>query len=215
MALLINEIFHSIQGESSYAGWPCVLVRLTGCNLRCSYCDTTYAYDEGSSMLVEEVIGRVHAFHCRRVEITGGEPLIQRETPILIQRLLDLAYTVLLETNGSQDISKVADRSIKIVDFKCPSSGEAEANDMQNLSRLQPHDEIKCVIGNREDYAFAKDLSEYMHGPLGLKNTIHFSPILGRLEPRDLAEWILADRLDVRFNLQLHKVIWGPGERGR
>jgi 7-carboxy-7-deazaguanine synthase len=215
VALLVNEIFFSIQGESSYAGWPCVLVRLAGCNLRCSYCDTTYAYDEGNYMAVGELLGALGVYGCSLVEITGGEPLIQEETPILVRRLLDLKYTILVETNGSLDISMIDSRSVRIVDFKCPSSGEAHSNDMENLLRLQPHDELKCVIGSVEDYAFAKEIEREVHGRLALGNMIHFSPIYGRLEPRELVDWILTDRLNVRLNLQLHKYIWGRDERGR
>ena len=217
MALRVNEIFHSIQGESSYAGWPCVFVRLTGCNLRCTYCDTRYAYEEGSEMSVSEILDRVRAFRCRLVEVTGGEPLIQDETPQLVSGLLRRGYTVLVETNGSRDISLLDRECIKIVDFKCPSSGEAERNDLDNIRRLGENDEVKLVIGTREDYEFARELAELIHGARGAggrRKTVHFSPVLGVLEPRALAEWLLSDGLDVRLNLQLHKYIWDPEQRG-
>lgn len=214
MALRVNEIFHSIQGESGYAGWPCVFVRLTGCNLRCSYCDTRYAYDEGDLVTLREIIGRVRRFDCPLVEITGGEPLLQAETPGLIAELLDLGHTVLLETNGSMDISAVDRRCVKIVDFKCPSSGESDANDMGNLGRLGPPDEIKCVIGTREDYEFAREIERLIAERAGTCATVCFSPVFGKLEPKELAEWILADRLRVRLGMQLHKIIWEPDRRG-
>jgi 7-carboxy-7-deazaguanine synthase len=214
VALLVNEIFHSIQGEAGYTGWPCAFVRLTGCNLRCSYCDTQYAYDEGVSMTVGETIDRVRAFECPLVEITGGEPLLQEETPRLIADLLDLGHTVLLETNGSRDISAVDGRCVRIVDIKCPSSGESGANDLENLRRLGPHDEIKCVIGTREDYEFAKDALRLTAERAVIGNVVHFSPVFGKLEAKDLAEWILGDRLRVRLGMQLHKIIWDPDRRG-
>ncbi|ABK17668.1 radical SAM protein [Syntrophobacter fumaroxidans] len=214
MALRVNEIFHSIQGESGYAGWPCVFVRLTGCNLRCSYCDTRYAYDEGDFVTLREIIGRVRRFDCPLVEITGGEPLLQPETPELVAELLDLGHTVLVETNGSMDISVVDRRCVKIVDFKCPSSGESDANDMENLERLGSRDEIKCVIGTREDYEFAREIERLAAERAGTGSTVCFSPVFGKLEPRELAEWILADRLRVRLGLQLHKIIWEPDTRG-
>jgi 7-carboxy-7-deazaguanine synthase len=223
VALRVNEIFHSIQGESSYAGWPCVFVRLTGCNLRCTYCDTRYAYEEGSEMSVSEILDRVRAFRCRLVEVTGGEPLIQDETPHLVSGLLRRGHTVLVETNGTRDISLLDVDCIKIVDFKCPSSGEAERNDLENIQRLGESDEVKLVIGTREDYEFARELADLIcgasdsHGSYGFHvpcRTVHFSPVLGVLKPRALAEWLLSDRLDVRLNLQLHKYIWDPHQRG-
>ncbi len=214
MALRVNEIFHSIQGESGYAGWPCVFVRLTGCNLRCSYCDTRYAYEEGTFMTIPEIAAKIACYGCPLVEVTGGEPLIQEDTPELIGGLLDSGHTVLLETNGSRDISLVDARCIRIVDFKCPSSGEEHSNDFDNIRRLQPHDEIKCVIGNRADYEFAKDIVRLAHTDGRKGTTVHFSPIFGKLEAKQLVEWILADRINVRLNVQLHKIIWGPDRRG-
>ena len=214
MALFVNEIFHSIQGESSYAGWPCAFVRLSGCNLRCSYCDTRYAYEEGVSMAIPDIIARVRSYDCRLIEVTGGEPLMQEDTPRLIRDLIRCGHTVLLETNGSRDISRVDDRCVRIVDFKCPSSGEAESNDFDNLDRLKPHDELKCVIGDRADYEFAKDIVRLIRADFRDRVTIHFSPMFGRLKVEQLAEWILEDRIRVRLNLQLHKIIWGSDKRG-
>ena len=214
MALKVNEIYYSIQGESSYSGYPCVFVRLTGCNLRCSYCDTKYAYHEGEKLEVTDILQMIKAYQCPLVEITGGEPLIQADTPALIKILLDNGFNVLLETNGSQDISQVDGRCVKIVDIKCPGSGEADQNDLSNLNRLNENDELKFVIGSREDYEFAlKFLGSPNFWPNTLKS-IHFSPAFGILKPIVLAQWILADHLKVRLNLQLHKIIWSPEERG-
>ncbi len=214
MSLKVNEIFCSIQGESTFAGQPCVFIRLTGCNLRCSYCDTAYAYDEGSLIEIEEIVEKVKEFDCSLVEITGGEPLLQDETPQLIKTLLELEYTVLLETNGSKDISMVDRRCIKIMDIKCPSSGEERHNDPENLHRLNPGDELKLVIAERADYDFAVDILSRISGDRKKDIHIHFSPCFGRIEPRELSEWILKDRLNVRLNLQLHKYIWPPDMRG-
>ena len=207
MTLRVNEVFYSIQGESSYAGRPCVFVRLTGCNLRCSYCDTKYAYEEGIELEIGEIIDRVAFYQCPLVEVTGGEPLMQKETPALIRRFLDEGYEVLLETNGSQDISQVDGRCVKIVDIKCPSSGEADKNDFENLNRLSDKDEIKFVISDREDYEYAKKMLDLLgSNPLTVK-ALHFSPVFGKLDPKTLAEWILEDNMDVRLHLQLHKYI--------
>jgi 7-carboxy-7-deazaguanine synthase len=214
LPLRVNEIFFSIQGESSYAGRPCVFVRLTGCNLRCSYCDTPYAYEEGIWLDIPDIEKSVAAFNCRLVEITGGEPLIQTKTPELIRQLLDHAFTVLLETNGSQDIGVVDERCIRILDIKCPSSGESEHNDLKNLGKMTPHDEIKFVIGNREDYEYAKNiLSSCLQHQDHLKPPL-LSPVFGKMDPETLAQWILEDQLDVRMQIQLHKLIWGPEKRG-
>ena len=211
MALKVHEIFYSIQGESSYTGRPCVFIRLTGCNLRCSYCDTQHAYYEGEDMEIGEIIDRVVSYKCPLVEVTGGEPLNQQETPVLIHRLLKKGFEILMETNGTQDISQVDDRCVKIVDIKCPSSGENEKNDLGNLTRLSDKDEIKFVIGSREDYEYAKKIRNL--NPLKV-NAIHFSPVFGKMDPRILAKWILEDRLDVRLHLQIHKIIWNPEQKG-
>jgi len=214
MALKVNEIFYSIQGESSYAGRPCVFVRLTGCNLRCSYCDTRYAYEQGLEMNISEILDRVDAFECPLVEVTGGEPLIQKETPDLIHALLKRDYEVLLETNGSLDTGKIDERCVKIIDVKCPSSGEHKKVDPELLNKLGEKDEVKFVIGDRQDYEYARGILGRLRKGLAKQNLVLFSPVYGRIEPRILSQWILADRLDVRLNLQLHKIIWGQEQRG-
>ena len=212
MTLLVNEIFYSIQGESIYSGRPCIFVRLTGCNLRCSYCDTRYAYEEGVNMELTEIMNRIAAYMCRLVEITGGEPLLQSETPTLIYRLLENGYEVMLETNGSLDISRVDERCIKIVDIKCPTSGESDKNDMENLKRLGSKDQVKFVIENRMDYEYAKETMD-SNCPDFPEEQILFSPVSGGIAPSRLAEWILEDNLNVRLHLQLHKIIWPDEER--
>ena len=212
--LKVNEIFYSIQGESSYAGRPCVFVRLTGCNFRCSYCDTRYAYEEGDDLEIGEIIDRITSHRCGLVEITGGEPLIQKDTPFLIQSLLDLGFEVLLETNGSMDISVIDNRCVRILDIKCPSSGEAQKNYLENLKQLQPKDEIKFVIGGRDDYDYAKKILSFMDRANGNIKPPLFSPVYGKMNPELLAQWILADHLDVRMQIQLHKTIWGSETRG-
>lgn len=211
MSLIVNEIFYSIQGESSYAGWPCVFVRLTGCNLRCSYCDTVYTYAEGKGKTIAEILGEIRKFQCSFVELTGGEPLLQKETPVLVENLLKRGYRVLLETNGSLDISQVSSQCVRIVDFKCPSSGMAHANNLKNIDYLSHKDEVKFVIGDWEDFNFAKNLMRLMEK---VKGTIHFAPVLGRLKPRDLAKWILEEHLKVHLQLQLHKIIWPSKKKG-
>jgi len=212
--LLVNEIFYSIQGESSHAGRPCAFVRLTGCNLRCSYCDTVYAYDEGSRLEIGEIERKIRAFDCSLVEITGGEPLLQAGTPELVRTLLDRRYTVLLETNGSMDIGVVDERCIRIVDVKCPSSGESEKNRLENLALITPNDEVKFVVGDREDFVYAKSMiSTHLAGRNGLKPPL-IAPVFGWINPEILARWILEDHLDVRMQIQLHKVIWGAEKRG-
>jgi len=212
--LKVNELFYSIQGESSHAGRPCVFVRLTGCNLRCSYCDTRYAYDEGQNLEIDEIIDRVTSYRCRLIEITGGEPLIQKETPELIHKLLERGFEVLLETNGSLDISNIDDRCVKIVDIKCPSSGEVKNNDLENLKKLSDKDEIKFVIGSEEDYVYAKKIMSWIgKRNLRIKPPV-FSPVHKQMNSKLLAEWILADHIDVRMQIQLHKIIWGSETRG-
>jgi len=213
MTLLVNEIFYSIQGESIHSGRPCIFVRLTGCNLRCSYCDTRYAYEQGVNMEITEIINRIAAHRCRLVEITGGEPLLQSQTPILIYRLLENGYKVMLETNGSLDISSVDGRCIKIVDIKCPTSGESDKIDLGNLKRLGSKDQVKFVIGDRSDYKYAKVTMDSI-SPDFPEEQILFSPVSGGITPSQLAEWILEDSLNVRLHLQLHKIIWPDRERG-
>lgn len=213
MAITVNEIFYSIQGESLDAGRPCVFIRLTGCNLRCAYCDTRYAYTEGADMEIPEILNRVVDYQCRLVEITGGEPLCQHETPQLVRTLLDKGYTVLLETNGSFDISGLDSRCKKIVDIKCPGSGESMKNMPDNIHRLGPDDQIKFVIGDHDDYVYARQMVERI--PAGFpKSHILFSPVHGKIDPQTLAQWILQDNLEVRLHLQLHKYIWPNRDRG-
>ncbi|MEI6125132.1 MAG: radical SAM protein [Pseudomonadota bacterium] len=213
MTLKLNEIFYSIQGESTYAGYPCIFIRLAGCNLRCSYCDTTYAYDEGEDVAVEKIIDTISSYKCRLIEITGGEPLLQAETPALIRKLLDKNYRVLLETNGTLDTGSVDARCIKIMDIKCPSSGEEGKNNFLNLSKFTERDEIKFVIGTRDDYVYAKKILPLLQGN-SLIQHIHFSPAKEMILPSTLSAWILEDSLDVRLNLQLHKIIWPLDQRG-
>lgn len=214
MALKVNEILYSIQGESSRAGYPCVFVRLTGCNLRCSYCDTRYAYHEGEHLEIGEILDRVRAYCCPMVEVTGGEPLVQEATPLLILRLLNEGFKVLMETNGSLNIARVDQRCIRIVDVKCPSSGEVDRNDLENLARLTGRDELKFVIGDRRDYEYARAILQRNNQSPVMVGHVHFSPIFGKIGPDILASWILEDHLDARLNPQLHKIIWDPEQRG-
>ena len=212
LTLKVNEIFYSIQGESSCAGWPCIFIRLTGCNLRCFYCDTAYAYEEGEEKTVFAILEEIQKFQCALVEVTGGEPLLQAETPVLVNSLLKQGYRVILETNGSLDIRRVSNQCVRIVDFKCPGSGMADANNLKNLDYLSDQDEVKFVIGNREDFNYARDLIERMGERV--KNSIHFSPVFGKLEPRQLAKWILEENVSVHLQLQIHKIIWPTIKRG-
>ena len=211
--LTINEIFHSIQGESTHAGRPCVFVRLTACDLRCRWCDTPYAFHDGRKMTVDEVVADVNARGCPVVEVTGGEPLLQPDVYPLMQRLLDAGKTVLIETGGHRSIAKVPAGVIRIVDVKCPGSGESEKNDWSNLALLTATDEVKFVIADRADYDFARDVlqREQLDGKVA---AVLFSPVHGELEARQLAEWVIADRLPVRVQLQVHKYIWSPTTRG-
>ncbi|MCL4475025.1 MAG: radical SAM protein [Nitrospirae bacterium] len=208
----VCEIFSSIQGESTYAGMPCVFVRMTGCNLRCSYCDTVYAYEEGTELTGEEIMDKIQAIGLKTVEITGGEPLLQKDVPPLTKKLLDREYRVLIETNGSQDIHGIDERAVIILDIKTPGSGMADKVMLSNLPLLKPQDEVKFVITHRNDYEWAK-IFVREHSLMG-RCTILFSPAFGMLDPRHLSKWILEDRLEVRLNLQLHKYIYGPDVRG-
>jgi 7-carboxy-7-deazaguanine synthase len=210
----VNEIFYNIQGESLYAGLPCTFVRLSGCNLRCVYCDTRYAYEEGAWMPINDIIKAVAAYPCRLVEITGGEPLFQEQTPDLISTLIENGYTLLLETNGSMDIRPVDPRCIKIIDVKCPGSGESEKNNFKNLKHLSAHDQIKFVITNKNDYEFAKNILATTW-PESCPVPVLFSPAYNIMEPAVLADWILKDGLDARLHLQLHKIVWPDIERGK
>jgi len=211
--LTINEIFHSIQGESTHSGRPCVFVRLTACDLRCSWCDTPYAFTEGRKMTVDEVMTQVGTFGCGLVELTGGEPLLQREVYSLMDRLLAAGHTVMLETGGHVSIEQVPQPVIKIVDVKCPGSGESQRNHWANLDRLAPHDEVKFVIKDRADYEYARDVVR-RHELTRRAAAVLFSPVHAVLDAKTLAEWILEDRLEVRLQLQTHKYIWGADVRG-
>ena len=211
--LTINEIFHSIQGESTHAGRPCVFVRLTACDLRCSWCDTPYAFTEGHKVPLDEIVEQVKAFNCPVVEITGGEPLLQKNVYPLMQRLLDDGFTVMLETGGHISIEHVPPGVIRIMDVKCPGSGEAHRHDWTNMNRLSAHDEVKFVLKDRADYEFARDVVA-RHALSGRVRAVLFSPVHDVLMPKQLAEWILADKLDVRLQLQAHKYIWNPQTRG-
>jgi 7-carboxy-7-deazaguanine synthase len=211
--LTINEIFYSIQGESTYAGKPCVFVRLTGCDLRCSWCDTPYAFSEGQKMSVEAVLERVNQFGSPLVEVTGGEPLLQEDVYPLMQRLLDSGRTVLLETGGQIDVSRVPGAVVKVMDVKCPGSGEADRNEWSNIDRLGSRDQVKFVIKDRADFEFARDIVT-KHALDRRCAAVLFSPVHGVLHPKDLSQWILDDDLPVRLQLQIHKHIWGADARG-
>jgi 7-carboxy-7-deazaguanine synthase len=213
MSLVVNEIFYSIQGESSFAGMPCFFVRLTGCNLRCSYCDTRHAYEAGESMSVEAVLSAMPPDYTGLVEVTGGEPLLQDECPALVDRLLRKGHTVLVETNGSRDIRALPDGSICILDIKCPESGVSDRMDLRNLHRLRPADEVKFVVQNRSDYLWARDLVG--ENPPRPAEKVLFSPAHGTCDPRELAEWLLADKLEGRIQLPLHRILWPGVERAK
>ena len=206
----INEIFYSIQGESTFSGMPTVFVRATGCHLRCSWCDTEYAFEEGKELSIDEVIHQVEAFGCSLVEVTGGEPLLQKETFTLMKKLLDNGFTLLLETSGAVSVREVDPRVRVIMDVKCPGSGMSGRMVWENLSLLKKGDELKFVIADEEDYEWAKGILAQWKP----KQEVIFSPVFGLQDPQKLAEWILADRLPVRLQLQLHKQIWSPETRG-
>jgi len=210
--LKIHEIFHSIQGESTFAGRPCVFVRLTGCQMRCVWCDTAHAFYDGDWASLDEIVERVASFGCPLVEITGGEPLLQPDVHPLMTRLCDAGFELLLETGGGLDISPVDPRVRRIVDVKCPASGESANNRWENLDALRPTDELKFVVSGRDDYEWAKRV--IAERALVGRCPIHFSPVWGAVELPSLARWILEDRLPVRFSLQLHKQIWGADAKG-
>jgi 7-carboxy-7-deazaguanine synthase len=209
--LRVTEIFHSIQGESTAAGLPSAFVRLTGCPLRCSWCDTAYAFTGGRAMSVAEIVAEVGAFGSPLVEVTGGEPLAQRGCPDLLTALCERGYRVLLETSGALPIAGVDPRVRIIMDWKCPGSGESSRNLEENLRHLKDDDEVKLVLASREDYEWARRLVQA--GRFGGRDVL-VSPVWGSVEPRDLAAWILEDRLVVRLQLQLHKILFGPEARG-
>ncbi len=210
--LRVNEIFYSIQGESTRAGRPCVLVRLTGCQMRCHWCDTAYSFYEGEWRSLDEVLAEVESYGCDLVEVTGGEPLLQPGTPALLAALCDRGLEVLLETGGGLAISGLDPRVRRILDVKCPGSGEAEHNLWSNLDRLTPRDEVKFVLADQADYLWAREVVHRYRLPE--RCPVHFAPVHGRLAPADLAAWVLRDRLRVRLQLQLHKLIWEPDARG-
>ena len=211
--LTVNEIFYSIQGESTRAGRPCVFVRLTACDLRCSWCDTPYAFHEGRKMSVADVVRETERFRCPLVEITGGEPLLQDDVYELMDELLARGRTVLLETGGHRPIDRVPAAVVRIVDVKCPGSGEAARNHLANLDSLAPHDEVKFVIKDRDDYEYARGIVD-RHQLAGRCAAVLFSPVHGVLDLKTLSEWMLEDRVPARLQLQLHKYIWAPETRG-
>lgn len=211
--LTINEIFYSIQGESTYAGRPCVFVRLTACDLRCSWCDTPYAFYEGRKRSLDEVLADVERFNCSLVEVTGGEPLLQEGVYPLLDALVERGNTVLLETGGHRGTARVPEPVVTILDVKCPGSGEAHRNDWSNLDRLRPHDEVKFVVKDRADYEYARDVIA-RYDLASRAAAVHLSPVHGVMEARTLSEWVLADHLPARVQLQLHKYIWDPATRG-
>ena len=212
MSLKINEIYYSVQGESTHSGCPCIFIRLTYCNLRCSYCDTEYAFYDGKDMEITDIMSEIKRWDCNLVEVTGGEPLFQDECIDLLNELVNSNYEVMLETGGSLSISDVPKKVVKIVDFKCPSSGMVKKNLWSIVDDLQAHDEVKFVIGNREDFDWAKDrITEYSMDKIC---TLLFSPTFGEINPQQIVEWLLAENLPVRMQLQLHKMIWSPEEKG-
>ena len=210
--LVVHEIYASLQGESSWAGLPCGFVRLSACHLRCTWCDTPHAFDEGARRTVEDVVLEAHSLGTHLVEVTGGEPLLQPGVYPLMAKLADLGHGVLLETSGSLDVSKVDPRVIKVVDVKCPGSGEVESNRWENLDLLGPRDELKFVLAHRADYEWARD--QIRARGLEARGGLLLSVAHGLLAPADVAAWMLEDRLEARFQVQLHKVLWDPTARG-
>ena len=216
--LRVTEIFHSVQGESTWIGAPCTFVRLTGCPLRCTWCDTEYSFHGGDRMSLEAILTRVREIGTPLVEVTGGEPLIHRNAFHLVERLLDEGFTVLVETSGAIDVSALDGRAHKIMDLKCPGSGESEKNLWSNLEHLTGRDEVKFVVRDRADYEWAREVIRERGLDTAVRagglEALLISPVWGEIEPAELAEWILADRLPVRFQLQLHKQIWGADVTG-
>ncbi|HEX4348539.1 MAG TPA: radical SAM protein [Vicinamibacterales bacterium] len=211
--LTINEIFYSIQGESTHAGQPCVFVRLTACDLRCTWCDTEYAFYEGTKRSIDDVVADVERYGCPLVEITGGEPLLQDDVYPLMEEFLRRGRTVMLETGGHRPIDRVPKAVVKVVDVKCPGSGESEKNCWNNLGALASHDEVKFVIQDRRDYDYAVDVVK-KYDLANRAAAVLFAPVTGLLAPRTLSEWMLADRIPARLQVQLHKIIWPPDTRG-
>jgi 7-carboxy-7-deazaguanine synthase len=210
--LIINEIFFSIQGESTRIGLPCVFVRLTSCDLRCAWCDTAYAFDEGTEMNIDDILTKVEEYQCKLVEITGGEPLLQTNVHLLMKRLCDENYDVMIETGGHRDVSDIDPRVKRIMDIKCPGSLMEKRNRWENVEMLTARDEVKFVIADEIDYEWAKEvIKKYT---LTARCTILMSPVFGNIENRTLAEWILRDHIQVQFQMQIHKYIWDPTTRG-
>jgi len=208
----LTEMYASIQGESTHVGKPCLFIRLTGCNLRCTWCDSEFTFTGGKQEDLDEVVTRAHDYGIHTIEITGGEPLLQKTAIPLMARLLGLGHEVLLETSGNMPIGPVPDEVHVIMDLKCPDSGEVEKNLWENIAELQSNDEVKFVIASRRDYEWARQKTAE-HG-LSARCTVLFSPVWGTVDPSDLVDWIVEDRLSVRFQLQVHKVIWPPDARG-
>jgi 7-carboxy-7-deazaguanine synthase len=213
VALLVTEIFYSIQGESIWSGLPCALIRLSGCNLRCHYCDTPYAYEPGQPMTVEEIMDRVDRYQCPRLTVTGGEPLLQKETPGLVSMLIEKGYRVSVETNGSLNIEDLDLRCVKILDVKCPSSGMQVHNRMENLRLLGPEDQIKFVIADQDDFDFSLAIAKRLSSEVEA-DRIWFSPVSGILPAERLAGWMLDAKAHGRLQLQLHKILWPDKDRG-
>jgi 7-carboxy-7-deazaguanine synthase len=211
--MVITEIFKSIQGESTFAGLPCVFVRLTGCNLRCHWCDTAYAFHGGQKMTVEAVMAQVRQLGGKLVELTGGEPLLQEDIYPLTGQLIGEGFRVLVETSGERYIGRLPQSVVKVVDVKCPASGESGSFCTDNLTALERKDQIKFVIADEDDYRYACDFMQ-QHNLRGRVDEVILSPVFGQLPPRQLAEWVLRDGLDVRLGLQIHKFIWDPDARG-
>lgn len=211
--LRVNEIYKSVQGESSWVGLPCTFVRLARCHLRCVWCDTAYAFEGGERLSADDILARCRELRCKLVEITGGEPLVQKECPELARLLVEEGYTVLIETSGTLPIHVLDDRVIRIMDLKCPGSGESEKNDWSNIEALTAKDEVKFVLASREDYEWSRDVIR-RYDLSKRCFTILMSPVFGQIEADRIVEWILEDDLPVRFQLQLHKLVWPPESRG-
>ena len=209
----ITEIYQSIQGESTWAGLPCAFIRTAGCNLRCAWCDSAYAFSGGSTMSLEQIMARVKELNCKLVELTGGEPLLQPETPLLAAQLQAAGFTVLVETSGERPIELLPEGVMRIMDLKCPDSGVCERNRFENIAHLKPYDEVKFVLASRRDYEWAREITLRHKLPERVKAVL-FSVAFGKVNPAQVVEWLLADRLPVRFQLQMHKFIWPPDTRG-
>lgn len=212
-SLKINEVYQSVQGESTWAGLPCAFIRLTACDLRCTYCDTEYAFYEGKKRTLESVLDEVLAIGCPLVEVTGGEPLLQKNVLPLMTALCDAGKTVLIETSGAHDISAIDPRVHRIMDLKCPGSGECARNRFENIPHLTARDEVKFVIGSREDYEWTREQIR-CHDLAARCGCVLLSPVFGRIEPRAIVDWMLEDSLPARFQIQMHKMIWEPRARG-